>query len=76
MPFSQLRRRILADHDYRQNTATLENCSQLTWTLRIEMLREDDWRGKSLVQSTDERRKSSHATCRRANYYEIVNAEF
>src|SRR6185369_8483048 len=67
---------MFAYDEDRQRAATLENCSELAGTLRIEMLRNDDWRGKRFVKCAYERRQRAHAACGSANDYEIPFTEF
>ena len=70
------RRRMLAHYDDRKFSTPLQNGSQVAWPLGIEMLRQDDRRGKVLVKRADQRRQRTDAAGGRTNDNEIGAAGF
>src|SRR6185369_2142639 len=52
---------VLADDHDRQRAATLENCSEVAGTLRVEVLRNHDRRGKRFVECAYESGERAHA---------------
>src|SRR5262245_47773695 len=63
---------MFANDDYRQLSATLENRSEMTRALRIQMLCQYDWSGEVLGKRADESGQSSHAAGGRADDHQIV----
>jgi hypothetical protein len=68
----QFRGLPLADHYDGQRATSLEDRSQMAWTLRIEVLSEHDGCRKGFIKCTDQSGKRTHTAGGRPNYDQVV----